>query len=97
MTAPTAISPLVRISAEQPGAVRHRPHEAELAREFLQVVARLAQLDPAALDLTHAKPLADERVQPHAARRELAPRLARREARCPPRRRGARLLALRSA
>ena len=45
----------------------------------LQVRARLAELDAAALDVADAKALADERVQAHAARRELTARLARRE------------------
>ena len=56
-----------------------RPHQAQVADHLLQVVARLAQLDAAALDLADPEAPADERVQPHAARRELPARLAGRE------------------
>ena len=63
----------------QPGAMGERPHQAQVADHLLQVVARLAQLDPAALDLADLEAPADERVQAHAARRELPARLAGRE------------------
>src|SRR5260221_4811123 len=46
----------------------------------LEVRARLAELDAVALDLTHAEALADELVQVDTAHRQLASRLARREA-----------------
>jgi len=59
--------------------VRERAHQALAGGELLQMAARLTQLDPAAFDVADAKAPADERVQAHAAGRQLAPRLARRE------------------
>ncbi len=52
------------------------PHQPEVPDQLLQVVARLTELDAAAFDGPDAEALPDERVQPHAAGRELAARLA---------------------
>src|SRR5205823_14719123 len=49
-------------------------------RHLLQVRARLAELDGVALDLADAEALADQVVEPQAARRQLPPCRARQEA-----------------
>ena len=49
------------------------------SRHRLEVRARLAELDAVALDVADAEPLADEVVEPDAARRHLPPRLAGRK------------------
>ena len=69
----------MRISAFRPALWTSARISPSCPVSFCRCAARLAQLDPAALDLADAKAAPDERVQAHAARRQLAARLARRE------------------
>src|SRR5262249_59563097 len=68
-----AVAEDVRIEA----AAVQEPFDDPGLRHRLQVRARLAQLDAAALDVADAEGLADERIHVHATRDDVAPRLAR--------------------
>ena len=68
---------LAALTAE--AAPMDEPLDHARLRQRLEVRARLAELDADALDVSHAEPLADERVEVDAARVHLTPARSRRE------------------